>query len=659
MPPPEETLDSADRPAIVPASSPTVRPPPSGPRSGEYDEPGDRVATGRYSAEDHELVELTMPPPDELAAAIIEPVRPAPTAEGSFTKTPLVHLLVYILDQRLTGTATFFPPDGLSHDVYFEQGVASKIRTGAMIWPLDRVLVNMRLVDETRLVEALVEISKTKMLLGRHLVARGLVSRDDVIEALRVQLVHKLVSLCDLPAETKYAFYKDANLIKHYGGPELLGSAPLATIMAAVRASPPNPVAEATLARIAHVPLGFVPNTDLGPFELSREESAVCDLLRVKRMRRAELVSAGAAPELVVRRVIYALIITRYIELGGAHKPPVAFTPPARRTDRPSERASDTGHASIPGVVNPDVAPVPQPPPTPASPLPRPPQSPSAAAPARPAAAAGRVPAAVARGPVDIGARRTEIQIRAAAIDDETYFEVLGIGRAASTDEARNAYFALAKRWHPDRTPPELTEMKPLIATVFAKIGEAYATLGDGDKRAAYLKSLEGPGPAQAAAEEKQVERAVNAALEFQKAEALLKKNDLAGAERHVRVASDADPGQPEYLTLLAWVMALRRGDPKDLTPGTVSHHYDDIIKMFDEVLRGDPRYERALFYRGTLLKRSGKADKAIRDFRLCVELNERNIDALREVRLWEMRRREAKAEQSGQSGLFGKWFKR
>ena len=77
-----------------------------------------------------------MPPPDELMGAIVEASRPAPMAEGSFTRTPLVHLLVYILDQRLTGTATFYPPDGLSHDVYFEEGVASKIRTGAMIWPM-------------------------------------------------------------------------------------------------------------------------------------------------------------------------------------------------------------------------------------------------------------------------------------------------------------------------------------------------------------------------------------------------------------------------------------------------------------------------------------------------------------------------------------------
>ena len=90
-----------------------------------------------------------------------------------------------------------------------------------------------------------------------------------------------------------------------------------------------------------------------------------------------------------------------------------------------------------------------------------------------------------------------------------------------------------------------------------------------------------------------------------------------------------------------------------------VTTHYDDLIGMLDEVLRGDPQYEKALFYRGTLLKRAGKMDKAIRDFRLAADLNPKNIDAVREVRLYEMRKRDHKSDAAEQGGLFGKWFKR
>jgi hypothetical protein len=39
------------------------------------------------------------------------------------------------------------------------------------------------------------------------------------------------------------------------------------------------------------------------------------------------------------------------------------------------------------------------------------------------------------------------------------------------------------------------------------------------------------------------------------------------------------------------------------------------------------------------LLKRVGRVDAAMHDFRSVVQLNPKNLDALRELRLWEMRR--------------------
>lgn len=305
--------------------------------------------------------------------------------------------------------------------------------------------------------------------------------------------------------------------------------------------------------------------------------------------------------------------------------------------------------------------------PPPAAPTQSPPEPPRVqATPVPPAAKQAVAPATAAAKaapgkplPQDHAARRAEIQMRVSTIEDETYFEVLGVQKEATGEDIRNAYFGLAKRWHPDRTPPELADLKPLVARIFARIGEAYSTLGDAEKRGTYMASLSNPTRARGTAEEEKVVRAVNAALEFQKAEALLRKNDLDGAERHVRLAADADPGQPEYTTLLAWVTALKRGEPKDFNAAGHSQHYDDLIGMLDEVLRGDPRYERALFYRGTLLKRVGREDKAIRDFRLAAELNPKNIDAAREVRLWEKRKRDRGEKDDGGQGLFGKWFKR
>jgi curved DNA-binding protein CbpA len=260
-------------------------------------------------------------------------------------------------------------------------------------------------------------------------------------------------------------------------------------------------------------------------------------------------------------------------------------------------------------------------------------------------------------------ARRADIERRAASIDSEDLFQILGLTRETPADQIRNAYFALAKTWHPDRVPPELAEVKPLVARVFARISDAFQTLNDATKRKEYLERLQAGGGAHD--DDEKIARVVDAAMEFQKAEILLKKNDLAGAEQLATACVRADPEQPEYLALLVWIQAQRRGDPPGMREGMTSPHFDDLIKLLDGVLAKEPSYERAIYYRGVLLKRAGRHDKAMRDFKQAVELNPKNIDAVREVRLHDMRKRgaaAAKPESSGPAdggGLFGKFFKR
>ncbi|XXX78539.1 DnaJ domain-containing protein [Sorangium sp. So ce134] len=736
-------------------------------------------------------------PPSAMAGpiAVLSLPSEAPTAEGALARTPLVHLLVYMLDRRLTGTTCFIDPGGVRHGIFFSDGVPAKIWTGTIIAPLDRVILELGLLDEATLRETLREITKRRVLHGRLLVSRGLLDRETVFGVLREQLVRKLVALYDLPPETRYAYYDGQNLLSSYGGPELIGCEPLAVIMAGVRHHADDPLIDATLDRIQNRHLGLHVEAEMKRFQLHRDEAAVVDLLRTRRMTLPELVGAGVAQERVVRLTIYALAITRHLDLGAPGRRPVGLGAPAgagrertgssapadagqaaqrdlagaaARSPRPASGSTAPGPRPASGSTapgprpargeadgrasprQPDDAPAPSsrrsgspfaepfaprrstmPPPSGApdgrgAPLPGPAapfdprasggdprsadprgakqpiapafsgaraQPPQQQAPTvkmaavgqegRPARGAGRAEAAPpppARAPEparpqagaapasdlppplraapspELAARRAEIEARAAAIDGESFFQMLGVADDAPPERVQSAYFALAKQWHPDRTPPELQDVKPLVARVFARISEAYQTLSDPKRRAEYLQGpKETPPPAE---EEEKIARVVDAALEFQKAEILLKKNDLAGAEVRALRALNADPEQPEYMTLLVWIQAQRRGEPPPLAEGATSAHYDDLIQTLDVVLRKEPRYERALFYRGMLLKRSGRIDLAIRDFRLAAEINPKNLDAIREVRVQEMRSRTSN-DPTPAGGLLGKFWKR
>ncbi len=61
------------------------------------------------------------------------------------------------------------------------------------------------------------------------------------------------------------------------------------------------------------------------------------------------------------------------------------------------------------------------------------------------------------------------------------YYEVLGVNKDASDEEIKKAYRKLAMKYHPDRNPDN-----PKAEEHFKEAKEAYETLSDGQKRAAY-----------------------------------------------------------------------------------------------------------------------------------------------------------------------------
>lgn len=63
----------------------------------------------------------------------------------------------------------------------------------------------------------------------------------------------------------------------------------------------------------------------------------------------------------------------------------------------------------------------------------------------------------------------------------KSYYDVLGVSKTATEDEIKQAYRKLARQYHPDLHPDDKE-----AAEKFKEISEAYDTLGNKEKRAAY-----------------------------------------------------------------------------------------------------------------------------------------------------------------------------
>jgi tetratricopeptide (TPR) repeat protein len=190
-------------------------------------------------------------------------------------------------------------------------------------------------------------------------------------------------------------------------------------------------------------------------------------------------------------------------------------------------------------------------------------------------------------------------------------------------------------------------------------MSEAQATLTDEAKRKHYMTLLaDGSGSPET---QETVAKVLESATDFQKAEVCFKRSDMAQAELWCRKAAEGDSTQPTYRSLLAWLTALK---PENAGPEKTL----ECIKMLDATLKENDKAESAHMWRGLLYKRIGKDDMAMRDFRRTAELNPKNIDAAREVRLYAMRtsrpsmpavRASDAPPKSDDKGLLGRLFKK
>jgi len=535
----------------------------------------------------------------------------------------MAEVLVYALDHQLHGTLVLQGSNGDKNALYFVRGSPSKARLVTDKVLLSEIVVDLGLLDRltsTRTQQRAIELGKTQ---AEVLLEERVVDETSLYLALREQLNRQVLFLCKTPTDTNFGIY-DANLLAKWGAPGEWRVKPLPLIWRALVDTVPDDKVQKVLAQVGERPLHLRFEAPVSRYRMIATESSLVDLLRARAQTVGSLRDSGVGKQAFVERVVAALVFSRQLEglsddrepVGSGEPPetPASLPPPSqgRGTSRASSLAGPRFEmdSAAPGSLTP-------------SGLPRSATPPIAInAPAR---SLQPTKLDTPRGPnVDTAELRADIEAQRdhPAV---TYYDLLGIPKEADAAVVRAAFFRLARRWHPDRLPADLEDLRPTVTKTFARMSEANQMLSDAARRAEYDKALlEAPDD-----EQEKVLEILEASSAYQRAEILMKKRDLVGALAQARAAYEGDTEQADYVALYAWLESTQR------TSG-----YEDLVKLLDHAVQLEPMNVRALWYRGQLLKKMGKIMPSVRDFKAIMELKPNHTDALRELRVYDMRRR-------------------
>ncbi len=119
------------------------------------------------------------------------------------------------------------------------------------------------------------------------------------------------------------------------------------------------------------------------------------------------------------------------------------------------------------------------------------------------------------------------------------YYSILGVADSATDDELRNAFYRIAKEYHPDRHFYLDEDIKGKLHSIYAHLIKAYSVLSSREKRTGYDRTLSGKPPG--------MSRTELAHKKFNEGHAHYGSGNLDEAARDFREAASFDNTKAEY----------------------------------------------------------------------------------------------------------------
>jgi DnaJ-class molecular chaperone len=163
---------------------------------------------------------------------------------------------------------------------------------------------------------------------------------------------------------------------------------------------------------------------------------------------------------------------------------------------------------------------------------------------------------------------RTWIDQQFEELPRASYYQLLGVGREATEDQVRMAYYRLVARFHPDLYGDALVpETRAKLVSIYSRLVEAYRCLSSGERRMRYDRGL-AAGKLRWTADDQRVPgRDAEADVAHPKAKqflrmarAAIQNGDGKGAVTHLKLALSIEPQNQVILAELARAEKLSKG---------------------------------------------------------------------------------------------------
>jgi DnaJ-domain-containing protein 1 len=511
--------------------------------------------------------------------------------KGRLAEGVLPGLLRDLYVGRKTGLLTFARGDE-RRSVHVRRGHLVNADSNVREERMGEVMVRQGRITEGDLKRALGFMIRDKKRLGVVLMELGLIDTDGLEDAV-ARHVHDILAKVFTWTEGEYEFHERDESAPQEGEVTLkLSTGDL--ILEAARGVQDPDVVRYSLGDMDRVvglssdPLLRFQRINLSPTDgylLSRVDGT---------LSAREVMQLIPLPLEETQKSLFGLVSTGVVE----------FLPLPPRPRPALERAGPKGRAASALPAAGEMAPAPTPPPAVSAPPDR---------------------------PVPPDARRQEILEAHGALKTRTHFEVLGITRESTEAQVKEAYFRMAKRFHPDaHHDAALSDLRDKLEAVFSRLGDAYEVLRNPRIRASYEKALH--------ARASQAEPAVAVALPVESADP---RQEARMAEEAIRKAARSLAAEKYWETIQLLEPAIGRVEGKVRQTGRVllAKAYmknPNWVKQGEElllaVLQDDPRHLEAYLLLGNLYKSGGLRSRAVTMFRKVLDLNPEHEEALAQL---------------------------